>query len=421
LSRRKKAIRRAGAAGNAVIAGSPPKALPPIVEETVAQQIVDLTRVISDASSAVPGRAITVEVIPGVLPAVPSISQLLQSAAEAGKALDPTQSVQPGAIGGELVSTELPVIDETFQNLQITPSGGLPTTLNGTVEVTPTGELKQTVTAALDGVVSTLSDILEILVGYSVVGANGPLTFGTDYTVLNAVENQLSASVLIRPPFVDDVMLGPAGEFEIVVHVIVRVRLPALAGGAHVEADKTVRIPVVLSAIRVPAVLLVAANRNFGLGDERVAVILRQQSPNRTVSDLVNTLNAVMDVLSGLRMLLPLVPIFNGLSVLSAVLAATPRVYIAFGDVADLEQYGDLRSTHGAVLLFGVEGTQVRFYDDTDFADKTKDVVAPATTLGSLSMPLGFAFHASLYDSWPNNSPESLRWIGPTIDTSGLP
>jgi len=128
-----------------------------------------------------------------------------------------------------------------------------------------------------------------------------------------------------------------------------------------------------------------------------------------------------MDVLSGLRMLLPLVPIFNGLSVLSAVLAATPRVYIAFGDVADLEQYGDLRSTHGAVLLFGVEGTQVRFYDDTDFADKTKDIVAPATTLGSLSMPLGFAFHASLYDFWPNNSPESLRWIGPTIDTSGLP
>jgi len=399
--------------------------LPTPGDPTVAQQVVDLTRVVSDASRAVPGRAVTVEVIPGVLSAVPSISQLLQSALEAGKALDPAQPVEPGAVGAEIVSTELPMVDETFSDLQITPPGGLPTTLNGTLGVTPTGDLKQTLLAAVDGVVSTVSDILEISVGYSVVDADGkPLRFEHDFTVLNAVENPLGASVLIRPSFVDDTLLAPADEFQIVVHVVVRVRLPALAGGAHVEAEKTVRIPVVLPAVRVPAVLLVAANRDFGLDDERVAVILRQQSPHRVVSDLMQGLNDVMDVLGGLRALLPFVPIVGGLTVLAQVLATTPRIYNAFGDVPDLESYGDLRSTHGAMLLFGVAGTQVTFFDDTDYEDWTLDVVVPATNVSALSVPLGMVFHPSLYDFWQtsdgNKSPESLKWVGPTIDLSRL-
>jgi hypothetical protein len=194
------------------------------------------------------------------------------------------------------------------------------------------------------------------------------------------------------------------------------VQLPA--GGPHVDAGKTVEIPVILPAVRVPAVLLVAAQSGFGLGDERVAVVVRQASPAQTVGDLVSTVNVLMDVIGGLQEFLPLVPLVNGFRVLTDVIATAPRVYFALGDVADLEGYGDLRSTHGAVLLFGLEGTQVRFFDDTNWEDSTFDLVVPATEIGGLSVPIGWVYYPSLYDEW-GNSPESLQWTG-SFDLASL-
>jgi len=225
--------------------------------------------------------------------------------------------------------------------------------------------------------------------------------------------------VLIRPPFVDDGTLAPAGEFRIVVDIAVRVRLPGVPNGPHVDATKTVEIPVVLPAVRVPAVLLVAANYAFGADDERVAVILRNESPHRTVSELVGGLNDLMDVLGGLRTLLPLVPIADGVGAVAQVLANTPRIYIAFGNVSDLETYGDLRSTHGAVLLLGLAGTKVTFFDDTDFADSNHDLLVEPTQLGPLAAPIGYVYYPSLNDSW-GNSPESVAWADAAIDLSHL-
>jgi hypothetical protein len=398
-------------------------AYPETFPVTAAQQIADLTRVVSDASRAVAGRPVNVEVIPGVLPGAPSISQLLASPLEAGKLLDPTQQAQPGGLGGNLVSTELPQIDETFKNLQVASPGGVPTTLNGTVEVAPTGELQQSLLATVNGVLSTISDIVEFTVSYSVLDADGnPLEFGTDYTLLNEAATPLSAGVLIRPPFIDDGLLANPGRFTIAVKIGIRVQLPA--GGPHDDVDKIVEIPVVVPAVPVPAILVLAANPEFSGGDDRLALVLRQQSPHQTVSDVVNALNGLMDVLGGLHALLPIVPIADSLTVLTQLLATIPRVYVAFGDVPDLESYGDLRSTHGAMLLFGLEGTQVRFYDDTSFADWRTDVTVPATQVASLSIPVGYVYYPSLYDQWQtgdgNKSPESLEWLTPAAEVNLL-
>jgi hypothetical protein len=180
---------------------------PPPDIATIASEILALTRVTSDASQAAPGKLVNFEVIPGVAPAIPTFSQLVASPLEAAKTLEPGETPQPGDVGGKLTSTSLPSVDETFQNLQITPVGGITTTLDGTVAVTPTGALEATLLSTVDGVVATISHAIELSVAYTVrrEGSGVPLEPERDYQIFNA---GLNAGILLVPKFVDDNLIA---------------------------------------------------------------------------------------------------------------------------------------------------------------------------------------------------------------------
>jgi hypothetical protein len=388
---------------------------------TVASEIVALTRVVSDAAQAAPGKLVNLEVILGVLPAIPTFSQLVASPVEAVKTFEPGESPQPGDVGGTLTSTSLPSVDETFQHLQITPTGGLPTTLDGTVTADPTGTLTATLLSTVDGVVATVSHAVEVQVQYIVrrEGEQAPLKPNRDYQIFGSA---LAVGILLMPRFVDDTVLATATRYFIQVEVDVRVHLPGPPDNPGVESSTAIGIPVVMPNVPVPSVFVYGANPSFAPGDERLVLMVRRRSELKTIGEVISVLNGVLEVLAALRGLFYVAGfLVDGLEVLAELVAMTPRATISVGDIPDLEDHDDLRSQQGAALLFGVSGTAIRLFDDTGFEDKTFDIVVPGpATSGLVQLNVGYRYVPDVAREWNGNTAESVRWIDQSIDVTPL-
>jgi hypothetical protein len=169
----------------------------------------------------------------------------------------------------------------------------------------------------------------------------------------------------------------------------------------------------------VPAVFVYG---EFGPDDLRIVVMVRRRSQLQTIGQVVAALNGVLEVLSALRGLFAVASLLvDGLQTLAELVSMTPRATISVGDIPDLEAHDDLANVGGDAVLFGVSGTWVRLYDDTNYEDNTFEIVVPDTTIsGVVELNVGYRYVDHISRHWDDNQAESVHWEGEPTDLSAL-
>ncbi len=282
----------------------------------LAQEIVDLTRIVTDAADAQPGKPVHVDVLPGFSPGLPAT-----------------------------------------------------TTLNGvTLSGSLVGTLAGTLTGTLSGVLSTLVDTITLQVKFA-LKKDGNLVQATDFTATPAIgvadSDPLNVAFLLKPPVGEDTTATEPFHYEIDVTLTVTVE--------GVTATKTIAIPVDVPAIPIPALLLLGKHANFAVydGDDAgsLFVMVRASSPLRDLGTLVATVNRLMGLLGTVKTVLDVGSFFiDALGTAATLIGTVPTIYFSVGNAPDLD--GDGLSFEGdasSLLLIGVKGTQVTLYNDEGF------------------------------------------------------
>jgi hypothetical protein len=311
--------------------------------DNVAQQLIDLTRVVTDAAGAAPGKPVHVDVLPGF-------------------------------------STALPTT----------------TTLNGvTLSGSIVGTLAGTLTGTLAGVLNTLVEPIQFSVTFSVrkgvdeMGGGGMMAnkgIGQDYIAtpdinVNPNTDPLNAAFLLKPPVGEDTDATPP------IHYAIDVTISVMVEG--LSASKTLTVPVDVPAVQIPALLLLGKHANFAVydGDDAgsLFVMVRASSPLRELGTVVATLNRVMGLVGTLKSILDFGSIFiDALGEAAKLIGTVPTVYFSVGNAPDLDGDGlSFEDEASSLLLIGVHNgspvpggadvptvsgvTQVTLYNDEGF------------------------------------------------------
>lgn len=286
--------------------------------DDLAQQIIDLTRVVTDAPGAKPGLPVNINVLPGF-------------------------------------STTLPGT----------------TTLNGvTLSGTLVGALAGTLTGTITGVLNTLVDPITLSVRF-VVKRNGMQVADTEFSATPAINvagsltDPFNVAFLLKPPLGEDTTLVPAIHYDIDVTIDIAVE------GLH--ANKTITVPVDVPAIPIPALLVLGKHTDFKVfdGDDAgsLLVMVRASSPLRELGTLVSTINQLMSTLQTLQGVLNLAGDFiDALALLAKLVGTVPTVFFSIGSCPDFDDNGiNFESEASSLLLIGVAGTQVTLHSDEGY------------------------------------------------------
>lgn len=332
-----------------------------------AQQIITLTRVASDAKQAKAGVPVTVSVVPGLSPSVPSAQQL---------------------------------------------SGSFAGTLAGT----------------LSGTLTPLITKVEIVVEYTVTDkAGNPVAasqFSTNPPLLAGQPHPMDVEFLLRPPIGEDIKRTPAIEY--VIQVDVTVKLDGHSASTKNPPLKPIRIPVSVPAVGIPAVL-VLAQHSLGTGDYPgdVLCMVRSASPLRTLDKVVETLNSVANTISTVKDIVGLVGVANPSEGIDLILNAFQKatiVYFAVGGAPDFNEFGgwDTLGFGGfddeasSALMLGVTGTRARVWSSEDFKDSdwhehSTFTVPDIGTVNGLP-PVGFGVYRNdNFGDWDTDPGDSMH------------
>lgn len=296
----------------------------------IAREIIAATRVVSDAADASPGKPVSVSVLPGLSPQVPSNFNL--------------SGTLGGAVGG-----------------------------------------------ALTGVLSALVNSVRIRVKYTVLrggspadasefAATPPLDNPTDFSE----KNPLNVAFLLRPPVGDDTELVDPLDYEIVVDVSVDVEGHELHTGDPANAMPvgklpSLTIPVSMPALGIPALLLLSRHSSFNAydGDDpgQLFVMVRASSPLRDLGTVISTVNKLMSTVKTLQGVLGWAASFadftGALSLVVTAVNTIPTVFFSLGNAHDLGDFGGFDDEASSSLLVGVAGTQVTLFSQEDFSKST--------------------------------------------------
>ncbi|HVS21359.1 MAG TPA: hypothetical protein VHD88_05885 [Pyrinomonadaceae bacterium] len=296
----------------------------------IAREIINTTRVVTDAANASPGKPVNVTVLPGLSPQVPTNFNL-------------------------------------------------------------TGTLGGTVGGALSGVLSALVNSVKIKVKYSVTKGGAavsssefkvtpPLANPSDFSELNS----LNVAFLLKPPIGDDTELVDAFEYKIVVDLSVDVEGHEVHTGSPpnpppIGAFPSIEIPVAMPALGIPALLLLSKHSNFNVydGDNpgQLFVMVRGSSPLRELGTLVATINRLMSTIKTLQDVLGWGAAFadftGALTLASTAINTIPTIFFSLGNAHDLGDFGGFDDEASSSLLIGTAGTQVTLYSQEDFDKET--------------------------------------------------
>ena len=333
----------------------------------LAAQIIANTRVVSDAKEAKAGKPVTVSVIPGFSPTIPS--------------------------SFSFAGTSTPVV------------GSLST---------------------LTGALTALITKVEFTVEYTVTDkAGNPVAAGDVSTnpPLSAGQQPLDVAFLLKPPLGEDIKRTPAIDYIIEVDVSV-----SLDGNKVSTKDpplQPIKVPVSIPAIGIPSVLVLAQNA-FGGSDYpgEVLCMVRSASPLRSLDKVVEILNTVADTLSSVKDLLGFTAAVNPVEGIDLVLDAFQTatiVYFAVGGAPDFNEFGgwDILGFGGfdeepsSALMIGVTGTQARLWSSEDFSDSdwhehsTFTVPDIGTTNGLPAVGFGF-FRNDNFGDWDTDPGDEM-------------
>ena len=334
----------------------------------LATQIIGLTKVVSDAKEAIAGKPISVSVIPGFTPSIPSV-----------------------------------------QNLTGTLGSGL------------AGSIIQPIAAALTPLITAVQISVKYVVtrdGMQVAATE----FSTNPPLPSTGTHPLDIEFLLAPPIGEDIGRTKPAKYVIEVHIEV-----SLDGHSAGTGANPLKIPVLVPAIGIPAVLLLAqhtkSDPNFP-GD--VLCMVRPASPLVSLDKVVSTLNTLADTLSTVKDLLGLAGAVNPFDALDTMLNVVQRasvVYFAVGGAPDFNEFGgwDVLGFGGfddeasSAFMIGATGTRARVWSSEDFSDSdwhehsTFEVQDLGTTLG-LPVQLGFGFFINeSFGDWDTDAGDSMN------------
>jgi len=351
----------------------------------IAREIINSTRVTTDAANATPGTPVNVSIVPGLSPQVPTNFSL-------------------------------------------------------------TGTLGGTVGGALSGVLSALVNSVKVKVKYTVTNGGGAVP-SSDFSVTPPLDNpsgfselnSLNVAFLLKPPIGDDTELVDPIDYKIVVDILLDIEGTKVHTGPDSDPDApanppaigplpSIEIPVIMPALGIPAILLLAANPGLaggGNADNKLLVMVRVSSPIRdlgtlvaTINKLMSTLNSVRDVLGwSIALDLLLDALSSGVNAINAI----PLVFFSVGNPRNLEDLGDFNEQASSSLLIGTAGTQVTLFNSTDFSgellndehsvftavDIAGGLVDPITSLPIPPTGVGLDKKIS-FGNWDTDSGESM-------------
>lgn len=285
--------------------------------QDLANEIVNATRVITDAPPTRAGQPVHVSVIPGFSPTVGSISNLANT-----------------LTGGTL--------------------GSLTGTITGTLAV----------------------DKVDISISYSVLNGNVPAQpsdFARTPPVPPSGSDVLDVAFLLKPPIGENTQFTPAADFHIVVTIQATVE--------GFVAMRTIDIPVRVPALQIPAIAVLGRHSMTGTDINHFAVpaydgdspnwllvMVRAGSPAQNLGALVQTINELMEIIQTLQAVLDLTGDFSSvLKLIAKAINEVPVVFFALGNVKNLGDFGGFDEEASSMILVGLKDLKVTLYNDEDF------------------------------------------------------
>jgi len=265
--------------------------------DPVAQQILDLTRVVSDADAAQPGKLVHVNVLPGFSPVLPTTTTIL-SVAQVVTGFQDTL-VNPITFSVEF---DVKIIDEQGNETEAKKGPG------------------QDFIATPD---------------IGLLDNNN-----------NRLPDPLNVAFLFKPPIGEDTVATPP------IHYV------ELTGPQGIPA--TINVPVDVPALQIPALLLLGKHSEFKVydGDDAgsLFVMVRASSPLRDLGTVVATLNRVTGIAKTLKSLLDFGSLFiDALGDAASIIGLAPTVYFSVGNASDVDTDAiDFEGVASSLLLIGV-------------------------------------------------------------------
>src|SRR5689334_11796610 len=265
----------------------------------LAQILVDLVQVVSDARDAQPGKPVRIDVLPGFNAGLPTAGTLT------------------GPLAGVLNTLVLPVTLAVAYEVKIQ--------INATT-------------------VRTLA-FAEFSSTPSIDPAHPPPP-PLDATKL------LSVAFLLLPPFGEDVVATEPFHYQIDVTLTLSVDSSTVS--------KTITVPVDMPALPFPSLLLLGRFANFAThdGDDpgKLLVMVRASSALRDLGSVVTSLNRIAGVITTLQTFCDFGTKFlPGLQLAARLIGSAPVVYFNVGNVHNTDDDGnDFDDDASCLLLIGV-------------------------------------------------------------------
>ena len=295
----------------------------------LASQILDFTRIVTNADSLTPGKPLRVDILPGVMPSLPSVSDVAKL---------------------------------SLSNAQITQGQ-----LSGTVVGTITGNIVGDITGAL----RVLPHDVKIKVTPSITRN------GAAWVAPMANPSPLSFAFLLVPTISAESLASVPTHYEITLDVELTLSTNAgFAGSQPASESTTVNrsfvVPVDVPSIEIPSVLLMGRHKSFNLSENGDAgwllVLVRAGSVLKSAGDVVRTFNTLMQTLRDLQSVLGwaggLGLFIRALQDAVDIINKAPSVFFF---VAGAREMGDFDDEGSSWLIIGTTGTTVSFYSQGNF------------------------------------------------------
>lgn len=287
----------------------------------LASQILDFTRIVTNADTIAPGKPFRVDVIPGVAPALPSVNARIDQ--------------------GQLVAT----------TLTGTIAGNIVGGLTGALRVLPhTATVKVTTTITRDG---------------------------QAWIAPTAQPSPFSFAFLLVPRISAESLASVPTHYEIDVAIDVTVSTNTDFAGTtppaeEVTASRTFTIPIDVPSLEIPAVLLLGRHARFAPHDQDKAgwllVLVRGGSILKSAGDVVRTFSALMQTIRDLQSVLgwggALAGFTGALEDAVEFINTAPTIFFYAAGARDI---GDFDGEASSSLLIGTAGTRVSFYSQGGF------------------------------------------------------
>ena len=341
------------------------------------QQIADATRVILRTTELSPGEPLQLEVLSGVLPPLPAVSDFSN--------LSPIVKQVTGALD-----------NVHFDNANLGP-----TALAGNI----VGKINfGALSGSISGVVNTLIEHVKVDVAYEITPHHSAVRYPLADT------DPFRFLFFFKPPIVDSMSRAePRAHF---IKITVTVTAPALG---QVSATREFNIPIHVLPLKIPALLMISRYDSFQMlsGDDpgAVLVMVRAGSELRDFGQLASSLNGIAQIIYRLGFAGIVIPLAfaDALDEVVQAIRAMPYTYLSAGNMPDFEDFGfpghvggDLDGDARAAFLIGVTGTTAILYEGSGYTNDNLTMSVDEITVGNLPTGLGYQY-LDHFTNWGNS------------------